>query len=345
MGHPVHAGREAGQGVHGPERLGGDRAAPSKAPPRGRRRPAPRSKAARVEDLHDALAKHNAIRSLKCPEELGWRWQHLAPAFRALRARELTTARVNEYVLQRQREKASNGTINRELTALKRIYNVGMQADPPTVDRVPHLPHLKEAPPRAGFVEYADFQKLRFAAEGGPLWMRVFLELSYAYGLRCSELLGLRVRQVSFEAMTLRLNPGETKNDEGREVTLTPRLAALLRHATANKEADDHVLTRPNGRAVKDLRPAWPKLLAKCGLTNHAHDMRRSGVRNLVRAGVSEKVAMTISGHKTRSVFDRYNIVDARDKRAAMELLEADQARQEAAAISPLPESPFVGGG
>lgn len=163
--------------------------------------------------------------------------KHLRPAFGALKARELRTAHVNDYILARQKADAFNATINRELTTLKRMYSLGVQSDPPTMERVPHISHLKEAKPRSGFVEHADFLRLRFAAEAGPLWLRVFLELAYNYALRLSELKKLRVRDVNFESATIRLEPGTSKNDEGREVTMTPRIAALVRQAAAQQGA------------------------------------------------------------------------------------------------------------
>lgn len=92
------------------------------------------------------------------------------------------------------------------------------------------------------------------------------------------------------------------------------------------------MLTHPDGSRVSQPRKNWYSLCVSCGLgtlddSGHyqglqMHDLRRSAVRRLVRRGVPEKICMAISGHKTRSVFDRYNIVNERDLENAARLLE-----------------------
>jgi integrase len=143
---------------------------------------------------------------------------------------------------------------------------------------------------------------------------RTLLALGYTYGLRKAELLNIRVGQVDLLARSIRLNPGETKNGEGRTVVLTTECYELVLQMVRGKQADDFLITRDNGKRVKDFRGTWDALTAAGKVPGlRPHDLRRSAVRNMMRRGVTEQVAMRISGHKTASVFRRYDIVSEAD--------------------------------
>jgi integrase len=185
------------------------------------------------------------------------------------------------------------------------------------------------------FVEYEQYKKLADACSS-QLWLRAMLEMGHTYGWRdYSELLTMRVKQIDLAARSIRLEPGTTKNSEGREVTMTDAVYHLLAACVHGKAANDHVFTRADGSPVKDFRGTWKAVCKQAGVPDLLfHDLRRTAVRNLVNSGVSERVAMRITGHKTRSVFDRYHIVSKNDIDNAMLKLKGSQDAQAAQAAA-----------
>jgi integrase len=306
----------------------------------------PRAERIKVVELADDFLREYRINGRKSMDDAETRWKlHLKPVFGHLRAVQVSTDHFNKYVDDRQQAGASNATINRELAALKRMFTLGAQATPQKVTRIPHFPHLEERNVRKGFVEDAQYVALATACANIGLWLRGLFECGYTYGWRVSELLGLRVNQVNIAGGTIRLNPGETKNDDARTVKMSAGVKALLMALIAGKPPGDFVFTR-EGKVVRDFRGAWEAATTAAGVPDLLfHDLRRTAVRNMVRAGIPERVAMSISGHKTRSVFERYNIVSERDLDDAVRKLEVrremvtKQLQTEAEEIPTVPPS------
>ncbi len=153
---------------------------------------------------------------------------------------------------------------------------------------------------------------------------------NYITGWRKGEILGLQWRQVDFRAGRVALDPGTTKNDEGRTFPFTRELRELLeqqeRYTSKLQREEDKVIPwvfHRKGKPIGDFRKAWATACKKAGVPGRIpHDFRRTAVRNLVRAGIPERVAMQMTGHKTRSVFERYNIVSEGDLDAAAKRLD-----------------------
>ena len=225
------------------------------------------------------------------------------------------------------------------------MFNLAIQAE--KLPHAPYIPSLPENNVRTGFFEYEAFIAFRDAL---PDFLRPVVTFGYYNGWRITEVLNLQWRQVDLAAKEVRLDPGTTKNGSGRVIYLDGELFDVIKEQrewilSLQKEYDEiipWVFINPKTRdRIRYFRRPWIKACQQTGLSGRIfHDFRRTAIRNMVRAGVPEVVAMQISGHKTRSVFDRYNIVSETDLREAARRISSSHSkdRDKTGTIATLPQ-------
>jgi integrase len=241
--------------------------------------------------------------------------ENLKEEFGGMKVPDITTTRIKGFIEKRMADKLTNASINRELSALKRMFSLAIKTTPPKVPMVPYIPMLKEDNVRKGFFEHDKFLALRDALPG---YLKPLLTFGYLTGWRYGEIVGLKWSQVNLKEGIVRLEPGETKNGKGRTLFLEPELVNLFKDLLRNRRLDCQLVFHRDGKKIGDFRKSWKTACEQAKIPKMLfHDLRRSGVRNMIRAGISETVAMAISGHKTRAVFDRYNITSDEDLKEA----------------------------
>ncbi len=260
---------------------------------------------------------------------------HLRKFFGLQHAIDITTDRVKAYAARRQQEGAANASINRELAALKRMFSLAVQDG--RVSTMPYIPTLEEDNARQGFIDHGAFIALR---ENLPEYLRDPVTFLYLSGWRLGEMKTLEWRDVDLSGKVVHLRPEISKNKDGRVLPLSSELLTIMERAHAKRRLDCPFVFHRNGEPIGDFRKAWSSAQKAVGLSPVlVHDLRRTAVRNMVRAGIPDRIAMTLSGHKTRSIFDRYNIVSEADlAEAATRLqthLEAQSTASRVVSIKP----------
>jgi integrase len=276
------------------------------------------------EEMIEDLLRDYQVNKRKAVKIIEYPIKHLRKSFALDKALDLTTDRINAHIARRQQEGAKNATINRELAALKRMFSLAVQAG--KLSSKPYIPTLEENNARQGFLDYGSFLVLR---EHLPENRKDPVTFLYHSGWRVSEMKALEWRDVDLSGKVVRLRPEISKNKDGRLLPLQGELLEIIERAKQARQLSCPHVFHGNGQPIGDFRKVWKRACKQAGLGKIiVHDLRRSAVRNMVRAGIPERVAMSLSGHKTRSVFDRYNIVSEADLARATQRLQAHLEEQ-----------------
>jgi len=289
------------------------------------RTPEPELKKMTYEDLRASfiqqLQTHQAksLRTNKKGEVYLTNLPPLDRFFAGWKIKMITPDTIRRFVRQEQEAKKSSASINRSLAALRRMFRLAAKDKKLSLSAVPNIELLPEPPARKGFLELPEFRRLYGAL---PDYLKAPAKLAYHTGMRRGEIERITWPQVDFLDRILRLE--ETKNGEDRNVPLNSELFTMFTQLKLN-------LKNPANGPVFGYLGQFRAACKRAGLAGLLfHDFRRSGIRNFIRAGVSEQVAMRISGHKTTSVFRRYNIVSTTDLHEAAKKQDAFIAASDA---------------
>jgi len=245
--------------------------------------------------------------------------KHLRPFFGQMKAAEVNTFAIKKYIALRQRD-AEPATVNKELAHLRRAFRLGFQHEPQLVERVPHFRMLPVDNIRTGILPHENYRTIR---DSLPPYARLALVIGYHTGARKGEIRKIRIDRVDFKAKRIELQGKITKNKAPRYLPIYGDMHAEIEMGISAADSRCPFLLQHDGSPVFDWEKSWRTACRLAGINDALfHDLRRTALTNMIEAGFSEKEAMEISGHKTRSVFDRYHIVSERRLKQLGERLE-----------------------
>jgi integrase len=285
-----------------------------------------------VGNLLDSLEADYRRREIK---SLRKSVDHMKPVrsfFGHQRAIGVTPDLIRRYQESRRAEGRSNAKINREVEFLSAAFGLAVKED--RIARRPYVPTLPENNARRGFFEKDEFERI---LPHLPAPMDDVARFGYVSGWRKEEIRTMRWSQVDRSAREVRLF--DSKNGEGRLLPLDEGTWALFEKlwerrrfkTRAGNEAISEYVFHMRGKPVSDtgFKVRWQAARDAAGLPGKLfHDLRRTAARNMIRAGVPQAVAMAITGHKTDSMFRRYNVTSGEDVRDALRRQRAYLAGQ-----------------
>jgi integrase len=268
----------------------------------------------------DALQKDYELRDKSSPQFLS-HLAHIRMHFCFIRATNVSAEMIDAYVAQRLEAGAANASVNRSTQILGQAFKLAIArkhlTTAPSVRRLSEKDNVRQ-----GFFSDVEFRNV---LANLPDYLQDFVRFGYLTGWRKGEIESLCWEEVDGDI--IRLRPENSKNGEGRMIVLEGELYELVKHRRNNRMVKTPegtnmslLVFHHNGHPIVNFRKTWATACPLAGANGRLfHDLRRSAVRNMIRAGVPEKVAMQVSGHKTHAMLSRYNIISEHDLRDAMQ--------------------------
>jgi integrase len=294
------------------------------------------------EDLTRMVSDDYRAQRRRATKQLDSTIKRLARAFAGMRAVDLTTDRLTAYIRGQQADDYAAGTIRKDMAAIKRGFNLAIRAG--HLATKPYIPNVNVQDAREGFLTMAEVDAV--CEQIGPDLAPVVRFAAYT-GWRKREVLGLTWARVDFDAGTVHLEAARSKNAEGRTFPFRalPALERLLRDQLTRTRAIERAtgsvvpwVFHRNGAPILSMRSAWNTACKAAGVPDAwFHDLRRTAVMHLERAGVPRSVAMKLTGHKTEAVYRRYAIADAASLAEGVEkLARLHEGKSEARKVVPI---------
>jgi integrase len=260
-----------------------------------------------VGQLMDSLQKDFKLRGKLSRQNLCL-IERVKRDFENIRATALNSEAVTNYVSDRLADGYKNATINRLTTVLRQAYKLAELPCPKVV-------HLYEGDNvRSGFFTNEEIR--RVMANLSPD-LADFVLFAWSTGMRLGEIRSLAWSNVEDDVIVLRAE--DAKSGHSRTIPLVGELDELISRRRKVRGQSDLIFNRNGQRGVGNFRKSWKRACTMAGIQGRLfHDLRRSAVRDMSRSGVPDSVAMSISGHRTMSMYKRYNISDQADRRLAL---------------------------
>ena len=254
-------------------------------------------------------------------------------AFQYDRLIEISTQLIEKYQQDRLEQGMARATVNREIRYL--LHGFRLLFDAGQISYVPRVKLLEGENVREGFLNRPEFNAL---CEHLNEDNRDIVRFLYLSAWRSSEAMTLTWDKVDLSDWVIRLSRKNDKTKRPRVLALVGELADIVNRCHAKRLTSCPYVFHRRGKPIKTIRRQWNTAAVAVGLghldeqQNYSgitpHDLRRSAVRNMIKAGITETVGMSISGHTTNSTYKRYAIIDESVQREALERAQLRQLRE-----------------